>query len=307
VRFKERLIYMRSVIVASILVGVFVWGTFSYAEMTSTNFIIRWDTIGSGGSDDSSSASYELRDTIGNTAIGEGTSTSYDLRAGYRQGIFDQIITFDVLAQLRSSGRTATARAGTTISTGTTGLAVGDMIVLIQDEGASQVSAVGRIISIGAGSITVDELKDDGVAPVIDGTNDFVYALTGGTALFDELDPAELATSLVGFDVTADIDGGYVIQVLDDGNLRSGAVDIDDVADGEVTIGSEEYGGQSSDSDVAFGTSDLPFTTSFQDVADESDASFDDRNFITLKASIDGTTQDATYEHILTFIISGNF
>lgn len=295
---------------ASTIVGIFLWSGLSYAAMTSTNWEIRWDTIGNGGSEDSTSASYQLRDTLGNSAIGQGSSTSYDLRGGYRQGVFDQILTFDVMNSQLSSKRTVSASVGTTITTDTAGLSSGDYVALVQNLGASQVTAIGRIASVGVGTITVDSLSDGGVAPVIDGTNDYLYKLAGSTLDLDELDPAQVNTGIVGFEVSADLENGYVVQVLEDGNLRDGAETINDVADGTVSVGSEEYGGRSSDTTLSgstFDTSDTAFTSSFQDVADTANSAFISRNFLTLKASISGTTVDGTYGHTLTLIVSGNF
>lgn len=278
--------------------------------MSSANFLIRWDALGTGGDDTSSSASYQVRDTTGNTAIGDSTSTSYGVAAGYRQGVNDQVITFEVAAQDNGTEQAATALVGTTVTTGTAGLAVGDFILLVQDKGASQVSAVGRISSIGVGTITLDELKDGGTAPTIDGTNDFVYELTSGTAALGTLDVAAVNTSVVAFDVTAEVDAGYTLQAMDDGNLRNGASDINDVTDGAVTAGSEEYGGRSSDTSLAgstFDTADTAFTTSFQDVADRSAAAFESRDFVTLKASMTGSTDNLAYANVTSFVISGNY
>lgn len=302
---------MRFSALSIIIVGVLTSALVASAQMSSTNFEIRFDSVGVGGSDTASSATYELRSTAGNTAIDQSTSTSYTLAPGYREGIFDQVITFEVLGQTNSSQVVASSLASTTITVASTaGYAVGDFIVLIQDEGASQVSAVGKITSIGAGTLTVDELKDGGVAPVIDGTNDFVYELSSVAVNLDDLDAASVNTAIVGFNVSIDVDGGYSVQVLDDGNLRDGANDIDDVADGTVTAGAEEYGGRSSDTSLSgstFDTSDTAFTTSFQDVADEGDVSFESRNFVTLKASIDGATSSGSYAHIINFVVSGNY
>ncbi|TAK04248.1 hypothetical protein EPO34_03845 [Patescibacteria group bacterium] len=283
---------------------------FAFAEMSSANFEIRWDTLSSGGDDTSSSASYLLRDTAGDAGIGDSTSASYELAAGYRQGVNDQVITFEVFAQDNGTEQAATALVSTTITTSTAGLSIDDFILLVQDKGASQVSAVGRIVSIGAGTITLDELKDGGTAPTIDGTNDFVYALTSSTAALGTLDVAAVNTSVVAFDVTAEADAGYTVQMMDDGNLRNGGNDINDVADGTVTAGSEEYGGRSSDTTLAgstFDTADTAVTTGFQDVADRSVASFSSRDFVTLKASMTGATENLAYANVTSFVISGNY
>jgi len=301
---------MRRTVLVWLCVGVFSYAPLAYAEMSSSNFIIRWDSLNSGGSDSSSSASFNVRDTVGESGGGNSDSTSFQIHSGYRQGVNDQVITFDVFAQTNASSRAATASSGTTITCSTAGLAVGDFIALIQDEGASQVSAIGRIISIGGGTITVDELKDGGTAPTIDGTNDFVVKLGSSAAALSTLSSSAVSTAIVGMDVTAEVDGGYTVQIEDDGNLRDGANDINDVADGAVTAGSEEYGGLSSDTSLAgstFDTQDTAFTQSFQEIATRSGASFESRDFVTLKASISPSTPNGSYAHVLSVIVSGNY
>ena len=53
--------------------------------MSSTNYRIESDSVNIGGTEDSSSASYQIRDTLGEIATGPSTSSSYNLYAGYRQ------------------------------------------------------------------------------------------------------------------------------------------------------------------------------------------------------------------------------
>ncbi len=295
-----------------VLVGFFIWSNIASAAMSSTNYRIDWDTISTGGSDTSSSATYGLRDTIGNTGIGGSTSTTYDLRAGYRQGVYDQVVSFEVFGQT-STSTTASSLSSTTITVASTaGFSVGDFIALIQDKGASQISAVGQITSIGGSTITVDELKNGGTAPAIDGTNDFVYRLSGASVAMGEFTTSAVATAVIGFNATVDNQNGYVVQVFDDGNLRFGGLDVNDVSDGAVTAGSEEYGGRSSDTSLSnstFDTQDTGFTTTPQDLADESQGGFERRNFLTLKGSKTSVEPagEGTYSHTLSFILSGNF
>lgn len=301
---------MRKIFAAIVIVGFFGTTLRADAQMTSTNYEIRWDTVGNGGDDTSSSASYILRDTVGSTAVGQGTSGSYDLRAGYRQGVFDQVIDFSFFAQDSSVLNEATSVVGTTISCDTGDFVVGDMVALIQDLGDGQVSAIGKIVSIGAGSVTVDSLQDGGTAPAIDGTNDFVALLEGTATNLGTLAVTDVSTTIIGMNVWAEVDGGYVIQVAADGDLSDGVDTIDAVADGDVTAGEEEYGGRSSDTTLAgstFDSVDTAFTTSFQDIVDASAAGYDDRSFLTLKAAIDTNTDGGNYDQALTIIISGNY
>ncbi len=301
---------MRIASVAVAIVGVFLIVGVVSAEMSSSNFEVRFDNVGSSGLDTSSSASFQLRDSTEANGPGDSVGTTFQLSSGYRAGIFDSVINFVVAAQSNATEQAATASAGTTITTSIAGLAVGDFVALVQDKGASQVSAVGKIISIGVGTITVDELKDGGVAPTINGTNDFLYVLIGSSVDFGTLDSLILSTALIGMDVNAEVDNGYTIQVFDDGNLRNGVNDINDVGDGAVTTGSEEYGGRSSDTTLSgstFDTSDTGFTTGFQEVTSRSFTSFESRDFVTLKASVSGATTGAAYAHTLSFIMSANY
>jgi hypothetical protein len=294
-----------------VLVGFFIWSNIASAAMSSTNYRIDWDTISTGGSDTSSSATYGLRDTLGNTGIGNSSSTTYNLRAGYRQGIYDQVISFEVFGQTSTSTAASSLSSTTITVASTSGFSVGDFIALIQDKGSSQVSAVGQITSIGGSTLTVDALQDGGTAPTIDGTNDYVYRLSGASVGLGTLNKLVMATATIGFNVTADVDDGYTIQVYDDGNLRTSAQDINDVTDGAVTIGGEEYGGRSSDTSVSgstFDTQDTAFTTSFQPLVEETQGGFERRSFVTLKAAVTPETpQNNTYSHVLSFVMSGNF
>lgn len=301
---------MRSRIVTFALVGFFISGHFAQATMSSTNFEIRWDTISTGGSDTASSGSYLLRDTAESAVAGSASSSSYQLTQGYRSGVDDQIITFEVLTQTTALARAATALSGLTVTSSTSGISVDSLIAIVQNVGASQVAAVGRVASLGTGSITVDAWKDAGTTPTIDGTNDYVYPLSSTSVGFGELAASSIATAIVAFEVTAANDSGYTVQVFDDGNLRATGYDIDDVTDGSVTAGSEEYGARSSDTTVSsstFDTADTALSTAFQDVATESLASFESRNFLTLKVAMSSSSGNVAYSQVLSLIVSANY
>lgn len=302
---------MRKILAAIVIAGI-LGGAFPVAaSMSSANYAIQWDTVGNGGDDVSSSGTYILRDTIGNAAIGDASSSSYGLIAGYRQGVFDQVIDFTFFAEDASTLENVNSVSGKTIaSTSVDEFAVGDMIALIQDRGASQVSAIGQIVSIAGMNVTVDALKDGGTAPVIDGTDDVIVQLSGYSSSLDTLSESRTRTSILGWNVHAEIDNGYVVQVVADGALRDGAETIDAVADGAVTTGSEEYGARSSDTTLSgstFDTEDAALTTSYQTVADSSSIAFADRNFLTLKASISSATATGNYTQSLTLVVSGTY
>jgi hypothetical protein len=293
------------------LVGIFVYAQIAHAAMSSTNYEIRWDAISTGGSDTSNSSSYILRDTAGGSAGSSGSSTSYQLTDGYRAGVFDQILTFDHYIQNRDSQVVASALSGTTVTvTSSSGYSVNDYVVLIQNTGTDQVTAFGRISSIGGSTITLDRLTTAGTTPTIDGVNDFLYPMNASSIAFSTLSNSGLTSIIVSFETTIDNDSGYSIQILEDGQLRVNEQTIDDVTDGSVTIGSEEYGGRSSDSTVAnstFDTQDTAISSIAQEIVTNSTFVFDERSYLTLKTAISSSTQPGNYSQTLTFIVSGNF
>lgn len=300
---------MRVFLLSIVCVWGFAMANFAFAQMSSTNFQIEADTLSSGGLDTASSASYLLRDTVGNQGAGNSTGSSYGLDAGYRGQIFDQVITFELFSQQNGSQRSATALASTTITCSTTSLSVGDFVALVQDKGVNQITGIGKISSIGVGEIVLDSMVTNGVM-TIDGSNDYVYKLTGTTASFETLANSLVSTVVIGFNVSADLENGYTVQAFNDGDLRDGVNTIPAVSDGAVSVGVEEYGARSSDASIAgssFDTQDSPFSLTSQIVADETSSIFESRHFVTLKASISGATTSGSYAQSLSFIASGTY
>lgn len=292
------------------VVGIFVYVNSVFAQMSSTNYRIRWDSVTSGGSDTSSSSSYLLRDSVENVSAGSASSTNYELSGGYRAGVFDQIITFNLLIQNLADARGATALSNRTVTTDITGLSVGDYIAIVQDPGTSQISAIGQIASFGSGTLTVDIFKNGGTSPTVDGVRDSVYPLNATSVAWGDLTISDVKTALLAFEVSIENNSGYVVQVMEDGNFRTSENDINDVSDGTVTTGSEEYGARSSDTSLSgstFDTVDTAMTTSFQDIATESSTIFESRNFLTLKAAISSGTPPGNYAHTVSIIASGNY
>lgn len=280
------------------------------SAMSSTNYQIQWDSVGSGGSDTSSSASYKVHDTIG-TNQGLSSSTSYRVDAGYRGGIYDPTVSFAVFSEDTSTQVAATVLVSTTVTvTSTAGFSVGDYIAVIQNLGASQVSAIGKVTVVGGSTLTVDELRDGGVAPTVDGTNDYVYKLSGTSLPLGTFSSSVVTTGIVGWDSSADVSNGYSVYLYEDQDLTSGAATISDVSDGSVTAGSSEYGARSSDTSLAgstFDTTDTAITGSLQQVASRADNSLKARDFVTLKVGVSAVQAGGSYSQTLTFVFVGNY
>jgi len=278
--------------------------------MYSDNYQIQWDSIGPGGEDTSSSATYKVRDSFGTTQ-GIGSSVTYREDAGFRAGIYDPTVSFSVFSQVTSTQVAATLLVGNTVTvTSVAGFAVGDFIAILQDQGALQITGIGRITVIGGSTLTIDELKDGGLAPTIDGSNDLVYKLSGSSLPFGTFSTSVLNTGIVGWDAEADISDGYSVYILEDQDLLSGSDTIPDVSDGTVTAGTNEYGARASDTSLigsTFDTQDSPITGTLQEVASRTDNSLKARDFLTLKVGIDATQPNGTYSQNLTFVFVGNY
>lgn len=280
-----------------------------FGAMSSPNYRVDWDAVNVGGIDTGSSASYILRDEIGGFA-GTGSSNSFQLDAGYRPGIFDEIIAATYLVQNNASEVAATAVADTTVTV-TTALdfAANDYIILVQDAGATQVSAMGKVISTTAVTITVDVWTTNGVMPVIDGAGDLVYKLDGAAIGLGTLTPASVSTAVVGWEISADIGQGYGIYIFEDANPMSGLTSFTDVADGAVSAGNTEFGARSSDGTLSstFDTQDTAITSVPQIVASRSDNAFESRDFLTVKASVANDFTGGAYTGSFTFVLTGDY
>lgn len=290
-------------------VGVFVYAQIAYGAMSSTNYEIRWDSFSTGGSDTSTSASYLLRDTLSGSAGSTSSGTNYQIADGYRAGVFDQVISFDLYNP--GSAREITALASTTVSmSSTSGLSVNNYITIVQNRGNDQVVGFGRIQSVAAGSVVLDRLTTNGTTLTINGSDDYLYLMDGNSLTLTSPSAQDTGFGVIAFEVTVDNDNGYVVQVIEDGNLRNGAESIDDVADGTVTALAEEFGARSSDTSIAnssFDTQDSAITSTAQDVATSSSFAFDERSFLQFKLSASTGTSALVYSNTITFIASGNF
>ena len=107
---------------------------------------------------------------------------------------------------------------------------------------------------------------------------------------------------------TTNAENGYITSIYEDGNLRSvlGA-DINDVADGDVTAGSEEYGIRTSGSSGQMNGADTAITSTMQAVAAYPSWINADTVTINYKVSISLTTAAGSYEHLVTLISTGRF
>ena len=282
-----------------------------FAAMTSTNYQIQWDEFSSGGGN-GSSASYRVRDSTGSsTASGRATSITYGIDQGFRAGVYDPVVDFVPYVQDRGTQVAATAFSSNTVAVTTAAaFSTGDWIVIIQDEGASQVAAMGQISGIVGTDITIRS-SYSGSTPVIDGSTDMVYRMTQvATSTLGTLATSAVTTQIIGWVASADVTQGFGVYAFTDGELRAGSDILAGVADGAVTAGSSEYGARSSDASLAtstFDTQDTAFSTTPALVGSTSASSFSNSGFLTLKAAISSSQTGGSYAQTLTTVFVGDY
>lgn len=297
----------------SFIFGSLFFGRYAFGEMSSTNYLLQWDAISVGASDTQSSASYQVRSSLDLGLSAENMSSAlYALDGGYRAGVYDPVAAFRIFSQNISTQVAATARSGTSVTvTSASGFAVNDRIIVIENEGASQVSAMGKILSIAGTTLTVDAFS--GGSPTIDGSGgDYVYLLTpdGTTLPLSGPTSSTVVTGIIAWEATVDIQNGYAAYVVEGGNLASASDEIPDVADGAVTAGSSEYGAISSDTSLAsstFDTQDTAITSSLQLVASRAAVQFSERDYLTLKLGMSATQEAGVYTQNLSILFAGNY
>ncbi len=283
--------------------------------MSSTNYQVNWDSINSGGDDTSSSTNYILHDTIGEQATGSSTSATYRVGAGYRFGDTDAaVLSYSIGTQENSTETafTAFSNGGNTVTVASVAsYSVGNYIGVVENKGAAQIIAVGKITDITGFVITVDAWDGSPtlISAVPAGGDDFVYRLNGSAAQLGTLTSSIVATSLTRTNVISNLSNGYTVYVSSDGFLRvDSSTKITDVADGTVTAGSNEYGARvfgstatSTGSDFAFSTSSRAIQTATSTYANDS------RVGLVYKAAISGSATAGSYSQAVYYTLTGNY
>lgn len=104
--------------------------------------------------------------------------------------------------------------------------------------------------------------------------------------------------------VTTDSSSGYTVSIAEDGNLRSGANDINDVSDTLVSVGAEEYGIHTTGS-AGLLSNDTAINGTVNVMTDSGVVSGQTTD-VTFTAGISGSTAAGSYSHIVTFTATVN-
>ncbi len=140
------------------------------------------------------------------------------------------------------------------------------------------------------------------------------FTVSASSANLGTLSVSAVATTTIVATTTTNAAGGYSATILEDGNLRFDGNDINDVSDGIVTAGSEEYGVSTSDSGqtiaqetgVCDGNPATAITGTAQTFAGAT-GPITDAVTLCFAASINGTTPSGSYSHTVTLISTGTF
>ncbi|MBI5023234.1 MAG: hypothetical protein HZC05_03715, partial [Candidatus Magasanikbacteria bacterium] len=132
-------------------------------------------------------------------------------------------------------------------------------------------------------------------------------ALSTNSVSLGTLSTGAVSTASQTLTVTTNSPTGYTATIADDGNLRSGANDINDVSDGTVTAGSEEYGIRTSGTAGQMNNSDTAITAVAQTVASTSTIATSEQTSIAYKVGVSASTESGTYSHTVTFTTTVNY
>lgn len=282
--------------------------------MSSNNYQIMWDNFNEGGGEGSSSTNFSISDTLGDQATGYSSSTNFQLSAGYR--IFeDEALSFVVRGQ---GGASATAFSAfddssnsVTVSS-VAGFSTGDYIAVIENSGFAQFVSVGRITGIAGSVISVDDFDGDGASMSASpaGGNDVVYRLASSAATFGEVLDGTEYVSVAMTSVGSPASSGYSVYIQADQELQTGSAQtMDEVADGTVSTGSEEYGAEVTGA-TAFGAGTDTGVTTTQRVIQTSGSSsgaVPDKVAMTYKLSVTSSSSPGTYTQNVYYTLTPNY
>ena len=132
------------------------------------------------------------------------------------------------------------------------------------------------------------------------------FSLSKNTINLGILSASAIGSDSHSFTVTTNAIQGYGVRVYEDGGLRSGANDIDDVTDGEVTAGSEEYGISTAGANGQLNAADTAVSNGLL-VSESSRPVSSDTTTVTYKASISSGTAAGTYNQVVYYAVTGVF
>ncbi|EKD33194.1 MAG: hypothetical protein ACD_76C00071G0003 [uncultured bacterium] len=287
------------------------------ASMSGTNYQIQWDAFSTGGSDGATcvGCDYVLYDTAGGSGDGRSDGSTYGLRAGYEQpGTDTAVINTELFTQ-----DNATEVAYTSFSNAlkqvevadASGISIGNLIGVVENAGAGQLTAYGEVISKSVNLLTVDKWSGDNasMSGTPAGSNDFTYVLSSTADVVLGFASATMVNTSVSVLQTSTNElSGYTCTINENHNLQNSyGSDLNDVSDGAVSTGIEEYGIEKNGDDVVGSGTDTAILVTDEEVSSASSQANSSRTGITYKASIfEWLTSAGTYDQTLTYTCNTN-
>lgn len=135
--------------------------------------------------------------------------------------------------------------------------------------------------------------------------NSVTLSLGAETVSLGALSTSAVASSALTATVSTESETGYTLSVSEDGNLRVGSEEINDVADGAVSAGAEEYGIRTSGTNGLLNSVDTAISNNLNIGSSLASVSGDIIT-INFKAAISSATVFGSYSHIITFTLTAN-
>lgn len=130
------------------------------------------------------------------------------------------------------------------------------------------------------------------------------YSLSAAAISIGPITTREVRSGGLVVSVSTDSETGYTLSMSEDGNIRSGSNDINDVIDGSVTAGSEEYGVRTSGSDGLL-SSDTGISGSLLTASADGRVTSRETTIL-FSASASNNTVVGQYSHEVTFTVTVN-
>jgi hypothetical protein len=136
--------------------------------------------------------------------------------------------------------------------------------------------------------------------------DDLSLSVSDTTMDLGVLDPSQVNSDTHTITVTSTAASGYTCTVTEDGNLRNGGDDINDVSGGVVNAGQEEYGLSCTGTDCQL-TGDNAISGSPLTVAANVGTVNGSITTMTYEASASSASVGTNYASIVTYVCTGNF
>lgn len=130
------------------------------------------------------------------------------------------------------------------------------------------------------------------------------FSVSPSSLTIGPLSLSAVSTAGVDLIVSTDSETGYTITLVEDANLRFGSNDINDVSDGSVTAGSEEYGIITSGSDAQI-SSDTALSGTLTIASAYGRAPYRETTVV-FRAAMGSNTIAGLYSHVVTFTATVN-